>query len=461
MGRRRIGSGGVLLILGLLCLFSCNNGLTTDIIREVSEAVNPKYPSIRISKDSSVFHNQGTVDLGQCDSGSSQQYIFSVSNSGTTDLVLPEVDRVVISPDTVFSIDSMPSTTIPAGGIRDFTLRFSPPDNTLYEAVLTISSNDPDLPEFSLTIQGEGVPPPETPAPTGLSASDGSSTAEVSLGWDPVGTADYYQVYRSTNDTTPDTPYDSFVVGTSFTDDSADPGIEYHYWVKAHSSLGLSDPSNPDTGYRRLSTASAVSATEGASTGYIGVSWASVTGADSYEIYRSTSTTAPSDDINIAELAYTGISGTSKNDNADHSTVVPGKKVYYWVRGRADDSDSSGAWKRSTSYGYKKLEAIDDLVKISSTFDYEVEISWTGIDGADSYYIYRAASPGVTIDNLHTPSADDDPNPTTNSSYFDEWDPESEPEEYKWYRVRPYASDTNSYGDLSNEVRGFLGYAGG
>lgn len=450
----RIKTAG--LLLGFLALFSCDVDLVSEIAEEVAAAVDPRAASITVSTGGQQVFPDTIVDVEECYAGSSQQHIFSIVNNGNVDLLLPETDRVVLSSTAVFSLNSLPPTVISPGGVRDFTITFSPAAVQVYSITVTIYSSAVDEPEFSFTLEGEGVEAPQTPVPSGFTASDGSSVSQVSLSWNSEPTADYYQVYRNTSTSIPGSPLNSFVVGASYSDTTAEPGVSYYYWVRAHSGLGLSDFSSYNTGYRKLATSGTVTASQGTSTTYIQITWTAVSGADTYEIYRSTSSTAPSNSLPQGSTTFSGRTGTSMQDTSNHTTVVPGKKIYYWVRGRAASSGSCGDWKAASTYGYKKLSAVSDLSSASEYF--AVDLSWTAIPGADSYYIYRALSAGVSTGDLHTVSTQDDPNPTVNTWYYDKYEVYGEGPYY--YRVAPYASDTGTTGSLSNEVSEWMGYGG-
>jgi fibronectin type 3 domain-containing protein len=88
--------------------------------------------------------------------------------------------------------------------------------------------------------------------PTNVSATDGVYTDRVRVTWSASISANYYQVYRNTANTTigattlttnqADSPYD---------DTSAEIGMTYYYWVKACSGDGCSDYSTSDIGFLR------------------------------------------------------------------------------------------------------------------------------------------------------------------------------------------------------------------
>jgi len=87
------------------------------------------------------------------------------------------------------------------------------------------------------------------PAPTNISASDGTYTNNVQVTWTASSWATSYTIYRATSKwgtktilgTTPNTTYD---------DTTASVGKTYYYYVMASNSYGTSGLSAYDSGYR-------------------------------------------------------------------------------------------------------------------------------------------------------------------------------------------------------------------
>jgi len=157
-------------------------------------------------------------------------------------------------------------------------------------------------------------------APTGLSASDGTSSFVVSLAWNPVDSADNYNIYRSTSPTGAKTLLSNVPgnLNTLFDDTTGLPGVIYNYWVTACLGTKCSAYGITDTGVRSLSTP-VVSVS-------IVLQWNALSGATSYEIYRTNSNIEPAVPLPtplsvITTTTYTDVS------------VVSGVTYYYWIRG--------------------------------------------------------------------------------------------------------------------------------
>ena len=168
---------------------------------------------------------------------------------------------------------------------------------------------------------------PVPSAPAGVTASDGASTASVTVSWSAMVYATGYGVYRYTADTSASASLLGSVSGTNYTDAMATPGTLYYYWVKATNSTGSSALSASDSGYRALAAPAGVSATE-SSTGAVTVAWGAVTGASYYRVYRATTSAGTKTALGTWQAGLT---------YADTSAAA-GITYYYWVAAAVDGS---------------------------------------------------------------------------------------------------------------------------
>jgi hypothetical protein len=90
------------------------------------------------------------------------------------------------------------------------------------------------------------------PAPTGVSATDGTVSGKVNVRWNAVSGAKIYEVWRAAKLVSEggNPVRVGFLAGASFDDTSGARGTTYYYWVKSRDSWGSSKYSVPDTGYR-------------------------------------------------------------------------------------------------------------------------------------------------------------------------------------------------------------------
>lgn len=118
------------------------------------------------------------------------------------------------------------------------------------------------------------------------------------------------------------------------------------------------------------------------SSGYdsITLKWNSVTGADSYNVYRAASKTGK----------YSKI-GTTESTSYKDTGLTTGKYYYYKVKA-ACITGSTTTYSVASSYKYTKPIPSKPAVTVSKNAYTSLKISWNAIDGATGYKIYRATS---------------------------------------------------------------------
>ncbi|MGB9596120.1 MAG: choice-of-anchor D domain-containing protein, partial [Candidatus Poribacteria bacterium] len=103
-------------------------------------------PNIRVSPSTLNF---GDVEIGQ-----TVRKNFYIYNDGNATL---EINRITTS-DNQFMIVDDPN--VPAGSVAVISVDFKPTSLGQKEAIITISSNDPDEPTKTITAKGKGISPP-------------------------------------------------------------------------------------------------------------------------------------------------------------------------------------------------------------------------------------------------------------------------------------------------------------
>ena len=165
---------------------------------------------------------------------------------------------------------------------------------------------------------------------TGVSATDNSCTNVVITWIDVSGESGYY-IYRNGSQIGQ--------VGsntTTYTDDTASPGVTYSYTVAAFNACGTGSQSTADSGMRLASPSQVtdVSATDNSCTNVV-VTWTDVDDENGYYIYKdggqvgqvasdvtSFADTPPPGTYSYMVRAY-NTCGTSPNSNADDGTRLP------------------------------------------------------------------------------------------------------------------------------------------
>ncbi|MFN7563592.1 MAG: choice-of-anchor D domain-containing protein, partial [Prosthecobacter sp.] len=121
---------------------------------------------IALSLSSGDVALNSTIDWGEAPVNTMTTKTFTITNSGTGDLrltgfsCLPVQPTVSTTTPTYFLYGSIPSTTAPIapGGTASFTMMFRPSAaGTVYKALMTVSSTDPDEGSYKVNLQGTGA----------------------------------------------------------------------------------------------------------------------------------------------------------------------------------------------------------------------------------------------------------------------------------------------------------------
>ena len=159
-------------------------------------------------------------------------------------------------------------------------------------------------------------------APTGLTVT---STAPITLSWNGVTGITNYSVYRGTasGGLTAKTLLAGNVAATTYVDTTATAGTTYYYQVTALDSSGESGGSNEVNAVAQSQSGSSfvLSGVNGGS--QITLNWSDVSGAVSFNVYRSNVSAIITDKTKVAS----GILTTSFID----TTASSGSTYYYQV----------------------------------------------------------------------------------------------------------------------------------
>lgn len=134
------------------------NGDQADNSARISGAAYVYYfsePKIRVEHPAGValFDASSNVRLGAVSVGSSTDLVFTVRNSGTTNLT--DLAPTLTGPDgNQFQVTVNPATSLVPDENTTFTVRFSPTSEGTKTATLHIASNDPNLNPFDVTLVG-------------------------------------------------------------------------------------------------------------------------------------------------------------------------------------------------------------------------------------------------------------------------------------------------------------------
>jgi len=222
-------------------------------------------------------------------------------------------------------------------------------------------------------------------APTGLTASDGTSTTQVELSWTDVALETGFVIWRNTVNTfgTSTAIYTNAANLTTYNDTGATAGQQYYYWVTATNATGSSAASTVDGGYKKLATPASVSASDGTSTDSVTVTWGNVAGETGFAVWRS-----ESNDSNTATVVTTTAADVLTYTD---SSAAPGQQYYYWVLATNTTSASQSSWSSSNG-GYRKLLTPANVVASDGSSSAHVALSWDNVVGETGFSIWRHTS---------------------------------------------------------------------
>ena len=174
-------------------------------------------------------------------------------------------------------------------------------------------------------------------APMGLDATQGAATSGVRLSWGAVENAASYSIYRSGSGDVATAVFLTTTEESRYTDQTATPGVDYTYFVKAQNTTGTSAFSNGASGWRALAAPQNLAATDG-DYDHVLITWDASEGANTYCVWRAEDM---DDDGN--PVAPVQLGGWSETTSLRDTPPVKGKTYFYWVKA----SLSLGGWRSS------------------------------------------------------------------------------------------------------------------
>lgn len=237
--------------------------------------------------------------------------------------------------------------------------------------------------------------------PTGVSATDGSSTAATVVSWTPVLGDTSNTVWRSTASSSSGSSRIGASTGSAFADQTGTPGAIYYYWVKAVNAAGSSSFNNGnESGYRALEAPSALAASGGLLTGGVTVRWDAVKGASHYRVYRAASAAGSKTTLGSWQtgLTYSDISAAA------------GSLYYYCAQAAVNSSGlrPSGYSDANTGFWMLVAPAISGIVIAPGGVDNDPVLEFNAQAGF-SYHVLEKnnlADAFWTTNTTLTPAAD-------------------------------------------------------
>lgn len=222
-----------------------------------------------------------------------------------------------------------------------------------------------------VTIQTAGFGAPE------IKATNVASTGKVKLSWNAIDGAVKYKVYRATSQNGT-YKLQNTVTGTSMINKSAVAGKTYYYYVVAVDKNGKTSAASNIVKRVCDCARPEIKLTNDAATGKVKISWSKVEGAVEYKVYRSTSKNGTYTVMNTV----TGTSLINKSGKA-------GKLYYYKVKAIANKEAANSAFSEIKS---RTCDIARPTVKITLNGSGKPKLTWSKVDGAVKYKVYRSTS---------------------------------------------------------------------
>ena len=121
---------------------------------------NPPFgPEINIYQNTHRVPNNGSVDAGGVEQGSSSLLTFTVKNPGSQPLELTDLPPIEMTGSGDFVVTRQPGSTIAGGSNDTFAITFTPSAQGEHTATISITSNDSDETPYVFTVNGTGRRP--------------------------------------------------------------------------------------------------------------------------------------------------------------------------------------------------------------------------------------------------------------------------------------------------------------
>ena len=261
-----------------------------------------------------------------------------------------------------------------------------------------------------------------------LTVSRVNSTGLIKISWAEVPYAVQYKVYRSLTGEDGSWSRISTTTKTAVTNSkNMVPGTEYFYKVIAIANMEVANSE-----YSEVKSAVCTLAQPVVTTSYdaakngVKVSWEPIEGAVQYKVYRS---------LTGEDGSWSRISTTTKTTVTNTKNYDRAQKYYYKVIALAENEAGNSAYSEVKSCVGKLAQPVVTVSNIESSG--KIKITWTKVDGAVKYEIYRATSKTGTYSLLYTTknNAFNNTSATAGTTYY--------------YKVRALAADPAANSDFS------------
>ncbi|MCM1257810.1 MAG: N-acetylmuramoyl-L-alanine amidase [Roseburia sp.] len=220
-----------------------------------------------------------------------------------------------------------------------------------------------------------------------IKQAEGASGTKIKLTWDKVKDADSFVIYRSTSSGGTYSKIGTAKgTATSYTDSNLQMTKKYFYKLevkmKGYKVTGTSGKSKAVSAYPIRQTE--IASVEAGDTGALVVRWSQVKDIKGYEVYRSTQ----------EDGTYNLLTTVDDYSVTSYEDASAEPSVSYWYKIRLVNT-----YNGKTIYGGYSAPvegstlAAPGNVTVTQVSDAQLDISWTAVNNAAGYIIYRSTQP--------------------------------------------------------------------
>ncbi len=221
-------------------------------------------------------------------------------------------------------------------------------------------------------------------APTELAAI--TSDGQVTLNWSSVLDATSYKVYQGTSPGIYDAAPVATVNGTTTTLTGLTNGTTYYFTVRSSNEHGDSSASNEVSAKPQIAPPTAPTGlTATAGNGQVTLSWNSVSGAVTYDVYKGT-TLGSYESIPVATVSGATYSYTE--------TGLTNGMTYFFVVKASNSGGNSDNSNEASATPQVPVPGVPVLVPATAG-DSHVSLTWSPIIGSTEYKIFKSTTSGA------------------------------------------------------------------
>ncbi len=264
---------------------------------------------------------------------------------------------------------------------------------TYYFVIVAVNAGG----ESTESTQASATPYAPPNAPIGLTAT-AKSTPQATLSWTAATQGTYaissYNVYRSATSGSGYAKINTTAVtATTYTDTTVSNNTTYYYVARAIDAQN-NESGNSNEATANIPPAVATLATPTAGDGQVTLTWSSVTGATSYNLYMASQTGVTK--TNYASLTD-GMKHTGVTSPYPHTGLTNGKTYYFVVAAVSASGESDESSEVSTTIPPSTVTGVT-----AAAGSGQITVSWNAATGATSYNLYMASQSGLTKSNYAT-----------------------------------------------------------